>query len=34
MVTKKDPKEYLRKLRFHQHVRNAAEYGLELPVTA
>jgi homoserine kinase type II len=34
MVTKKDPKEYLRKLRFHQHVKNAVEYGLELPVTA
>jgi homoserine kinase type II len=33
MVTKKDPKEYLRKLRFHQHVKSAAEYGLELPVT-
>jgi homoserine kinase type II len=32
MVTKKDPKEYLRKLRFHQHVKSAAEYGLELPV--
>ena len=32
MVTKKDPKEYLRKLRFHQHVRTAAEYGLEMPV--
>ena len=31
MVTKKDPKEYLRKLRFHQHVKNAAEYGLEMP---
>jgi homoserine kinase type II len=34
MVTKKDPKEYLRKLRFHQLVKNAAEYGLEIPVTA
>ena len=34
MVTKKDPKEYLRKLRFHQNITNAAEYGLELPVTA
>jgi homoserine kinase type II len=32
MVTKKDPKEYLRKLRFHQHVKSAAEYGLEMPV--
>ena len=34
MVTKKDPKEYLRKLRFHQHVASAAEYGLEMPVNA
>jgi homoserine kinase type II len=34
MVTKKDPKEYLRKLRFHQHVAAAAEYGLERSVTA
>jgi homoserine kinase type II len=34
MVTKKDPKEYLRKLRFHQHVRAAGEYGLEVPVIA
>ena len=34
MVTKKDPKEYLRKLRFHQNVASAAEYGLKLPVTA
>lgn len=34
MVTKKDPKEYLRKLRFHQNVENAAEYGLRLPVIA
>lgn len=34
MVTKKDPKEYLRKLRFHQHVKSASEYGLELPVPA
>jgi homoserine kinase type II len=33
MVTKKDPKEYLRKLRFHQHVRTAAEYGLQRSVT-
>jgi homoserine kinase type II len=32
MVTKKDPKEYLRKLRFHQHIKSAAEYGLEEPV--
>jgi homoserine kinase type II len=34
MVTKKDPKEYLRKLRFHQNIENPAEYGLKLPVTA
>jgi len=34
MVTKKDPKEYLRKLRFHQHVESAAEYGLEASVPA
>ena len=34
LVTKKDPKEYLRKLRFHQHVASAVEYGLALPVTA
>ena len=29
MVTKKDPKEYLRKLRFHQNVKSVAEYGLD-----
>ena len=34
MVTKKDPKEYLRKLRFHRNVQSVAEYGLDLPVTA
>lgn len=34
MVTKKDPKEYLRKLRFHQNVRSVAEYGFDLSVTA
>ena len=28
MVTKKDPLEYLRKLRFHRQVASAAEYGL------
>ena len=28
MVTKKDPLEYLRKLRFHRQIRSAAEYGL------
>ncbi|MDR9779391.1 homoserine kinase [Rhizobium sp. 268] len=30
MVTKKDPLEYLRKLRFHRQVGSAAEYGLSL----
>jgi len=30
LVTPKDPLEYLRKLRFHQKVRSAADYGLEL----
>ena len=29
-VTPKDPLEYLRKLRFHQRVRSAADYGLAL----
>ena len=28
LVVKKDPLEYLRKLRFHRQVRDAAEYGL------
>jgi homoserine kinase type II len=28
MVTKKDPLEYLRKMRFHRQVRSAADYGL------
>lgn len=28
LVVKKDPLEYLRKLRFHRQVRNPAEYGL------
>ena len=27
-VTKKDPKEYLRKLRFHAQVSGPAEYGV------
>lgn len=27
VVTKKDPREYLRRLRFHRQVENAAEYG-------
>ena len=26
-VTPKDPREYLAKLRFHAHVKSAAEYG-------
>ncbi|MBB2754329.1 UNVERIFIED_ORG: homoserine kinase type II [Rhizobium aethiopicum] len=30
MVTKKDPLEYLRKLRFHRQVGSPAEYGLSL----
>ncbi len=30
MVTTKDPKEYMKKLRFHQSVKNSAEYGLGL----
>ncbi|WP_102959897.1 homoserine kinase [Mangrovicella endophytica] len=29
-VTKKDPREYLRKLRFHRHAKSAADYGLDL----
>ncbi len=29
LVVKKDPLEYLRKLRFHRAVRDASEYGLE-----
>ena len=29
MVSRKDPGEYLRKLRFHQAIANAREYGLE-----
>ena len=29
-VTKKDPREYLRKLRFHRGVKSAADYGLTL----
>ena len=30
MVTKKDPLEYLRKLRFHRQINSPAEYGLSL----
>ena len=29
LVKRKDPKEYLHKLRFHQHVRGPGDYGLE-----
>ena len=28
LVQRKDPGEYIRRLRFHQSVRNASEYGL------
>ena len=28
LVTPKDPREYLRKLRFHQKVGSAADYGI------
>jgi homoserine kinase type II len=28
LVVKKDPLEYLRRMRFHRHVASAAEYGL------
>jgi homoserine kinase type II len=34
LVVKKDPLEYLRKLRFHRAVRSAAEYGYAEPVAA
>ncbi|MGH8515336.1 MAG: homoserine kinase, partial [Gammaproteobacteria bacterium] len=30
LVTPKDPREYLRKLRFHQKVGSAADYGMRL----
>lgn len=30
LVVKKDPLEYLRKMRFHRNVKSAAEYGLKL----
>jgi homoserine kinase type II len=29
LVTKKDPMEYVRRIRFHRQIRSAAEYGLE-----
>ncbi|KQT88076.1 homoserine kinase [Aurantimonas sp. Leaf443] len=29
LVTKKDPREYLRKLRFHRQVRSVADYGVD-----
>jgi homoserine kinase type II len=28
LVVKKDPMEYLRRMRFHRQIRSAAEYGL------
>ncbi len=28
-VVKKDPMEYVRKIRFHRQIETAAEYGLE-----
>lgn len=31
LVVKKDPMEYLRRLRFHRHVGDAREYGLGVP---
>jgi homoserine kinase type II len=34
LVVKKDPLEYLRRMRFHRKVRSAAEYGLAESVTA
>ena len=30
LVVKKDPIEYLRRMRFHRHVRSASEYGLKV----
>jgi homoserine kinase type II len=29
LVTRKDPGEYLAKLRFHRHVTSVASYGLD-----
>jgi homoserine kinase type II len=31
LVSRKDPQEYLRRLRFHRGIRSASEYGLEDP---
>ena len=31
LVVKKDPLEYLRKMRFHRQIKSAAEYGLKQP---
>ena len=28
LVVKKDPMEYVRRMRFHRHITSAAEYGL------
>jgi homoserine kinase type II len=30
-VRKKDPMEYVRRMRFHRRIESAAEYGLEAP---
>jgi homoserine kinase type II len=30
LVVKKDPLEYLRRMRFHRQVRSASEYGLKM----
>ena len=29
LVSRKDPQEYLRRLKFHRSIRSATEYGLE-----
>ena len=36
LVSRKDPQEYLRRLKFHRSIRSASEYGLEdaRPMTA
>ena len=30
-MSRKDPNEYLRRLKFHRSIRSASEYGLEGP---
>jgi homoserine kinase type II len=30
LVVKKDPEEYIRKMRFHNHVKHVREYGLDI----